>query len=460
MPRKRQPFTFAGVSVELEAPGLEARNRGDRTEYYWVASKDARARGFLPRTVRFHDDMSNYADAVRVARRCRELDAEMTDWLADPDGQRIQIYDGTLTSLIGCYQRDPESSYRSNTQGTRACYDDWCRTLIAVAGTRRVDRLTGRDLRKWFLAIMRPAAPGAAPRLRLARGCVRQMMPILLAYGAEIKLPGCLDLAEVLERMTLRVPRQTRIEWKAARPRKIAMTYEQASAIVDEGLRRGTKRHRSVALGVAAQFEFTLRQIDVIGWWERPEGNIAIKPCAIEPCAIKPCAIAKTAITKPAITKPGRSGSRIWRAGLTFEQLAGGTLDLTTSKTTTDAAFAVGAYPLFVRALEAVPPADRRGPLVVDESGAPVQRRYYRELYVEVARRAGVPKGVWNMWARHGGVTEAHDAGADLVDIGKHAQHSNPATTNRHYIVPTIETTRRVAAKRVAHRAANLKKAP
>jgi hypothetical protein len=111
------------------------------------------------------------------------------------------------------------------------------------------------------------------------------------------------------------------------------------------------------------------------------------------------------------------------------------------------------------RALEAVPLSERRGPLVVDESGAPVQRRYYRELYVEVARLAGVPKGVWNMWARHGGVTEAHDAGADLVDIGKHAQHSNPATTNRHYIVPTIETTRRVAAKRVAHRAANLKKA-
>ncbi len=436
------------MSVALEAPGLEARHRGNRTEYYWVASKDARARGFRPRTVRFHDDMANHADAVRVARRCRELDAEMTDWLADPGGQQVTIYDGTLTSLIGCYQRDPQSSYRSNTQGTRACYDDWCRTLIALAGTRRIDRLTGRDLRNWFLAIMQPAAPGGAPRLRLARGCVRQMMPILLAYGAEIQLPGCLELAEVLDRMTLRVPRETRIAWKAARPRKIAMTFEQASAIVDEGLRRGTRRHRSVALGVAAQFEFTLRQIDVIGWWEQPEGAIA------------KTAIAKTAIGKTAITKPGRGGgSKIWRAGLTFEQLAGGTLDLTTSKTTTDAPFAVGAYPLFVRALEAVPPAERRGPLVVDERGAPVQRRYYRELYVEVARLAGVPKGVWNMWARHGGVTEAHDAGADLVDIGKHAQHSNPATTSRHYIVPTIETTRRVAAKRVAHRAANLKPA-
>jgi hypothetical protein len=47
------------------------------------------------------------------------------------------------------------------------------------------------------------------------------------------------------------------------------MSYAQAVAIVLEGLRRGTRRHRSIALGVAAQFEFTLRRIDVIGEWER-----------------------------------------------------------------------------------------------------------------------------------------------------------------------------------------------
>ena len=57
--------------------------------------------------------------------------------------------------------------------------------------------------------------------------------------------------------------------WKAKRPDKVAMTYDQALAIVTEGLSRGTRRHRSVALGVAAQFEFTLRQIDVMGEWQR-----------------------------------------------------------------------------------------------------------------------------------------------------------------------------------------------
>jgi len=53
----------------------------------------------------------------------------------------------------------------------------------------------------------------------------------------------------VLERMTLRGPQLVRRAWKAARPKK---TDDQAATIVAEGLQRGTRRHRSVALGVAA----------------------------------------------------------------------------------------------------------------------------------------------------------------------------------------------------------------
>jgi hypothetical protein len=67
----------------------------------------------------------------------------------------------------------------------------------------------------------------------------------------------------------------------------------------------------------------------------------------------------------------------------------------------------------------------------------------------------GKPRAVWNMFARHGGVAEAHESGTDLVDIGKHAQHTDLNTTNRHYIVPSVETSRRVARARVAHRLKN-----
>jgi hypothetical protein len=126
--------------------------------------------------------------------------------------------------------------------------------------------------------------------------------------------------------------------WKAKRPKKVAMSYAQAAAIVAEGLRRRTRRHRSIALGVAAQFEFTLRQIDAIGEWEKLDRVKQLPPGAIV------------------------SRRQVWRPGLQFEQVADGTLDLATSKNDTPAVFDVTAYPLFMQALQAVPEAERKGP--------------------------------------------------------------------------------------------------
>jgi hypothetical protein len=64
---------------------------------------------------------------------------------------------------------------------------------------------------------MEPTAPGGAPRVRLAKSCTRSMLSILLNYGAELGLPGCLDLAQVLERMILRVPQTVKRAWKEGR---------------------------------------------------------------------------------------------------------------------------------------------------------------------------------------------------------------------------------------------------
>ena len=232
----------------------------------------------------------------------------------DPEAKNNPIYDGTLKSPIDCYQRDPESGYASLGHSTQVCYDEWCAKLVLIAGTRRIDRITGRDLRRWFLEIMKPAEKNGPPRVRLARGCVRQMMPILLNYGAEQCLTGCLDLAQVLERMTLRVPAETRIEWKASRPKKVAMTFAQAEAIVDAGIAKGTRRHRSVAIGVAAQFEFTLRQIDVIGSWSkvnRARQSRMVRSCAMENSGAAACAMrtSRAACSISQRPKPARTSS-------------------------------------------------------------------------------------------------------------------------------------------------------
>ena len=112
------------------------------------------------------------------------------------------------------------------------------------------------------------------------------------------------------------------------------------------------------------------------------------------------------------------------------------------------------AYPLFQQALAAVPEHERHGPLETDDHGVAVRRRYYWDLYRDVADAAGVPPAVWNMHARHGGATEARQAGVALADIAEHAQHTDINTTRKHYIVPSVETSRRVAQQRVAHRQA------
>jgi hypothetical protein len=358
--------------------------------------------------VRLHYHISDADGRRKLEQKCKMLTNEMLAWLGDPGGENKPVYDGTIAALIRCYRSDPKSPYQGLAQNTQRGYDDWCRTLDRAIGKWRVDRLSGQNLRDCFLNLLEPASPGRAPRVRLAKACVRSMLSILLNYGAELGLPGCLELAQVLERMTLRVPKDIRTAWKTKRPNKVAMSYEHASAIVQEGLARKSRRHRSVAIGVAAQFEFTLRQIDVIGEWEKLKGAEEISSGTIV------------------------SRRRVWRPGLRFEDVARGTLDLTTSKNDAKAIFDVTAYPLFIHALTSVPENERHGPLVVDEEGMPVRRRYYQDLYRDVADAAGVPRAVWNMFARHGGVTEAHEAGADLVDVSKHAQHADLNTTNRH----------------------------
>src|SRR5690348_5227817 len=93
-----------------------------------------------------------------------------------------------------------------------------------------------------------------------------------------------------------------------------------------EGLSRRTRRHRSLAIGVAAQFEFTLRQIDVIGEWESVD-HVEELP-------------AGTIINH----------GQVWRPALRFEDIVLGISNLTTSKNDAKATVDVTAYPLFIQA--------------------------------------------------------------------------------------------------------------
>lgn len=436
MPRKRRPLNIEGQSVVPDAPGLEFRRGGSQA--YWRACADARRRKYEPELVRLHGDLTTLEGLRGIERAAHEMQNQMLEWLGDPAVREQIVYDGTLRALARCYQRDPRSPFHGLRQNTRITYASSCKTLETMFGGKIVVRMTGQDVREMFNEVMAPTKSGARPRVRHAKAVVRQMLPILLNYGAEARLPGCLALAEVMDRMTLRVPAETRKTYKSMLPKKIPMAYTHARDIVGEALRRyaetGLRRWLSVALGTAAQFEFTLRQIDVIGEFE------TIRPGQVVPVGV--------------IVRHGKT----WRPGLCFENFATGMLDVETSKNDTHAPFDPAEYPLFVKAFEAVPVDQRRGPLVIDEDGLPMFKRFYADLYREVADAVNVPKEVWNMRARHGGLTEGYEAivesnpVASLTDLRFHGQHSDLDTTLKNYIVGGVAATRRVIRKRVAHR--------
>ena len=166
MPRKRRPLLVGGGILEVDALGFELRERGGRREAYWVASKAARKFGYVPRTVRLHGDLNNRAEVNRMAERCAVLWQEMQQWLAAGGRDSRPIYDGTLGSLIKCYQTDKESPYRNIGQNTRRIYDQWCRLLNRRSGARRIDRLSGQDLRRWFMKLPSRQIPAGFPAFR------------------------------------------------------------------------------------------------------------------------------------------------------------------------------------------------------------------------------------------------------------------------------------------------------
>lgn len=349
--------------------------------------------------------------------RCNDLWSEMLHWLNQGEIDRRPAYDGTVGSLINNYRTDPKSTYHDLRHNTQRGYNSWFAALERVAGKKRISALAGTDLREWHRDVSKNNGE------RMAKAVI-QAMRIVLAYGRELGLEDCIALSGMIQGMEFRRENDEKRIGKPKPKPKVIMTYHQAEKIVRKGLERGTRRGRSVALATAAQFEFTISQIDAIGYW-------------------MPTPKDATGII--------RKGS-IWRPGLQFEDFESGILDLARLKTGRQAQFDVAEYPLFQLALSAVPEGERTGPLVTDTNGDPVRYRVFYGMYRDVAEASGVPKEVWSARARHGGGTEARASGASIEDTTDHMQKSDMEGTRRDYIAGNVETTRRVARSRVAHR--------
>lgn len=402
----------------LKAPGLK---RGRHRLPYWIARQVVRDPcGFPDGCIALPPE----ADMAELASLCQQHTARLMAWIAareqdaqqaNPAGPAVPAYDGTVQGLSRLYQEHPESDFHTVRPNTRRSYTASLKIIERTVGPRRVSAVTLMDVKRWYRRWREPAAENGPERITRAHKAVEQVRT-LLRFGAALGYRDCDQLLARLEKA----------KFERGGAREEEMTYVQAAAFIAAAQDLGARgvipalRARSMAIGVAAQFELLLRQKDVIGEWSVAPG--------------------------------GESES--WRGYFTWENVPGWRWRMRTSKSKYRAAadFDLSKYPLLFPLLEAVPPAERRGAIVLAESRLPVRERSYRAWFRRIARAAGIPDAVWNMDSRAGGATEAEEAGADIADISASLTHTREETTVR-YIRRRAARIASVAEARAAKRA-------
>lgn len=408
--------------------GLKSRRRKDgTTAYYWVASAVSKKAGNFPlKTVRVHGSMEE------IEAKCRSLTSELKQWLAENGVAAPIAYDRKLRTLIKMYRTNKASGYFDVSPKTREMYDYALDTLDRECGMRMLDKVTGLDIKQWYAYLRSPAEetekqaekraaakadgivlPPNPERPRRAYQCM-QMLRIVIGFGVVSDIKDCYRLKQVLEEMRFQVPKA----------RTETITFEQVQTICSLAIAKGM---HSMALAQALQFELTLRQVDVIGMWEKNADHL-----------------------DGGILDRGQR----WRDGLTWANLdQNGILRKQTTKVEdVTAEHDTKEYPFLQKMLDMFPASSRIGPMIKCEAtGLPYRRRHYADVWRALATEAGIPKSVWNRDSRAGGVTEGSDAGADLEHLRHHANHKNSQTTQR-YNRTTLEKTRQVAKLRVAAR--------
>ncbi len=398
---------------ESDTPGRSSRpNKDGSRRVYWVAPKDARAAGFKPETVRIHD-----ADEAAIGARCRALQAEMTQWLAERAGLKSPKDQPTVNDLIRAYRTREESAYRGVKWNTRRTYDKVLDTMERAFGGTALYAIKLVNIKRWYDATRYPEGrgPGQPDRARTAQGLVA-MLRRITRFGAAIEMRDCARIATILETT----------KWQGAPKRSATLELHHVEAFCAAAHEMGRP---SLALGTALQWETMLRQRDVIGEWE-------------------PFDTARTPPPGPTIN------GRVWANGLTWSNISDAwILTKRTTKTGSVVSFDIMLLPMAMAELQHVAPEDRVGPIIVDEvARRPYAENRYQQEWRKVADRAGIPRGVFNMDARSGGATEANDAGASISDTRPVMGHADARTTARYVRGDALAPARRVANLRAVHR--------
>ena len=164
------------------------------------------------------------------------------------------------------------------------------------------------------------------------------------------------------------------------------LNYQHVSSFIPTALvgYRGViprDRAHTMSIGVAAQFELMLRQMDIIGEWA-PIG-----------------ATRKLPVGFVTLDVPANDPTEQWAGCFTWENIAGWRWRMKTSKSKYHAAqdFDLTRYRLLLPLLDAVPLHERTGAIIKGERALPIRARSSYKWLNDIAEPAGIPAEVWNM---------------------------------------------------------------
>lgn len=405
------------------APGLIWRPYQGGWEARWQARTDLINKGFEPKSQRVWTGTEPTAtEAAAISDTCNRLQEEMK--IFGRGGlPASNPFDGTLRTLINCYQTDPASNYHKKRYSTRRNHDTLLRRIAARHGHEEIRDIKARTILEWY------EEWSDHGRMLSTWQAIRGSLRVLFSFGfAILEDTECDRLCRVMGSRAL--------QFEMPIVKKQALTADQATAV------RKTAREwfgwDCIALGQAIQFEAILRQRDVIGEW--------------------------VPMSEPGVSDVTWEGQK-WIRGIRWSEIDENlVLRHVTSKRQKLLVFDLKLAPMVLEEFGlmfgldpdqitrgALPAA---GPIVLSTiTGMPYDATEYRRKWRLIADKAGLPKSVKNMHSRHGGISEAIRSGASKNDVRGAATHSNIATTEG-YIEDgvDVEATANVARIRIAGR--------
>jgi hypothetical protein len=407
------------------APGLVWRERTRAKVWvaYWQARSDLVKHGYAPGAKKLWEGAEpDDIDKLEIASQCNDLQSAMLVWGRERDagGKLVPLI--TLSNLIDKYQTDDDSAFHKKQYESRQSKAALLKRIDKRFGDVMLAEITGRMILSWYKEWSDNGQKVSTG------GALISTLRTLFRFGAGLLDDReCSRLAETLSSQS----------YKGTKPREVALSAEQATAIRKAAHERGWP---FIALAQAIQFECTLRQKDVIGCW----------------VPVKEPGVSDVIQTKKF---KGEKKTKKWIKGLRWEKIDENLiLRHVTSKRNKKIEIDLRLAPMVMDEFQRMFGSTERtampasGPVILCEVNAwPYYNTEFRRKWRKLANSASIPKNVWNMDTRSGAITEAADAGADMEKVRKAATHSNVSQTQS-YSRGDAKATAEVMTLRAARR--------